>query len=117
MAKIVTIPERHLADARSRTIICLYHTDDLAYIHEQTKNHDIHDRFDCLCVFEFESLVALRSYGKDSAEFHRMNSMRIFNLAFFADQTLAEEMESLGLVTSIDRAMHGKRLLKHFLHE
>ena len=46
MAKIVTIPEPHVANARSRTKICLYDTDDLAYIGEQTKDHNIQDRFD-----------------------------------------------------------------------
>ena len=46
MAKRLTVPERHLADARSKAKICLYYTDDLEYISEKIKDHDIHDRFD-----------------------------------------------------------------------
>ena len=46
MAKIATIPERHLADSRSKRKIYLYYTNNLEYIHEQIKDHDIHDRFD-----------------------------------------------------------------------
>ena len=70
-----------------------------------------------LCVFELESLAALKSHGESSVDFHRMNLMYSFNMAFFNDQTLAQEMASLDLVTSIDRAMHARGLLKHFLHE
>ena len=44
----MTIPERYLADARSKKKICLYDTDDLEYVREQTKDHDIQDRFDCV---------------------------------------------------------------------
>ena len=117
MAKILTIPERHLADARSGTKICLYDTDDFEYVREQTKDHDIHDRFDCLCVFESESLSALRLYGKDSTEYGRMIEMYEFNASFFIDETLTREMGSLGLMTSIDRAIYAKSLLKHFFQK
>ena len=113
MGKIVTIPERHIANARSRTKICLYDTDDLTYIGERTKDHNIHDRFDCLCVFEAESLAASRLFGQDSVEYRRVYSMYTYNLYFFNDQTLAQEMASLGLVTSIDRVTFGKSLIKH----
>ena len=66
MAKRLTVPERHLADARSKAKICLYYTDDLEYISEKIKDHDIHDRFDGLCVFEAEMLAALHISGENS---------------------------------------------------
>ena len=75
MAKILTIPERHLADARSKKKLCIYYTDDLEYIREQTKDQDIHDRFDGLCVFEAEMLAAWRVYGKFSDEYRLMHRM------------------------------------------
>ena len=117
MAKRLTIPERHLADARSKRKICLYYTDDLEYIREQIKDHDIHDRFDGLCVCEAEMLTALRISGENSEECGLMRRMFRFYESCFNDETLAEQMALLGFVTSIDRVMHGKSLLKHFLHK
>ena len=111
------VPERHLANTRSKKKICLYDTDDLEFIHEKTKDQNIQDRFDCLCVFEYESLVALRLIDEFSEEYRRMHSMYLFNLYFFEDETLAKEMTSLGLVTSIDRSVYGHSLLKHFLQK
>ena len=111
------IPEQLLADTRSRKMICAYDTDDLTYVREQTTNHDIHDRFDCLCVFEAEMLAALRLYGEASKEYDRARMMYLFNLYFFSDETMGAEMTSLGLVTSIDRVAFGKSLLKHFLQK
>ena len=113
----MTIPEQHLGDTRSQKKICHYDTDDLEYIRERTKDQNIHDRFDCLCVFESESLVALRLHGKSSKEYIRMDKMLGFYRSFFNDETLAREMTSLGLATSIDRVIYGKTLLKHFLHK
>ena len=113
----MTIPERHLADARSKKKICLYDTDDLEYVREQTKNHDIQDRFDGLCVFELKLMESLRKYGKSSDEHFKMRRMYEFNLSFLSGDMLLQEMASLGLVTSIDRSVHGKSLIKHFLHE
>ena len=117
MTKIAIIPERHLADARSKRKICLFYTNDLEYIREQIKDHDIHDRFDGLCVFESEMLSALRGHGIFSDEYRLINDMFQFYRSYFNDEALAHEMASLGLVTSIDRVIHGKRLIKHFLHE
>ena len=110
----MTIPERHLADARSKKKIYLYDTDDLEYIREKTKTQDIHDRFDCLCVFEFKLIEALRLFEKFSDEYNRIYLMFTFNEEFFNDQTFMQEMASLGLVTSVDRGTYGKSLLKHF---
>ena len=117
MAKRLTIPERHLADARSKRKICLYYTDDLEYIREQIKDHDIHDRFDGLCVFEFKLIDSLREYGASSEEFYRVLEMYTFYRNCFNNETLQAEMASLGFVTSIDRRTHGQSLIKPFLQK
>ncbi len=115
MAKRLTIPRHHLADARSKRKICLYYTDDLEYIREQIKDHDIHDRFDALCVFEFKLIDSLREYGEISDEFDRMYKMYVFYRGCVDSAALLAEMASLGLVTSIDRRTHGQSLVKSFL--
>ena len=117
MAKRLTVPERHLADARSKRKVCLYYTDDLEYIREQIKDHDIHDRFDGLCVFECKLLDSLREYGEFSDEFDRMFKMYAFYRQCIDNAALLAEMASLGLVTSIDRRTHGQSLIKPLLQK
>ena len=106
-----------MADARSNRKICLYYTDDLEYIREQIKDHDIHDRFDGLCVFEFKLIDSLREYGGSSEEFYRMLDMYTLYRNYFNNEALAAEMASVGLVTSIDRRTHGQSLIKPVLQK
>ena len=111
------IPERHLADARSKNPIVLYDTDDLKYIDEKTKHHTMEDRFDCLCVFEAKTIEALREYGESSDELSRMRRMYVFHYARLGESGVIQQMASLALVTSVDRCTHGKSLLKHFFRK
>ena len=117
MSKRLTIPERHLADARSKRKIFLYYTDDLEFVREQIKDHDIHDRFDALCVFEFKLIDSLREYGEFSDEFDRMYKMYTFYRRCIDNAVISAEMASLGLMTSIDRRAHGQSLIKPLLQK
>ena len=87
----MTIPERHLGDARAKIEICLYDTFDLEYIREKTKHYKIPDRFDAFCLFEFESIDALRRYGESSNELDRMHMMSVFHRSFLSDEIFAEQ--------------------------
>ena len=113
----ILIPAQHLANARSKKMICLYDTTDLKYIREKTKSHDIHDHFDGACVFEFKSLEALRLYEKSSDEFNKMQIMYTFHRSCIEQGEFDKEMASLGLVTSIDRRTYGESLVNHFLQK
>ena len=111
------ILNRHWGDTRSQKEVCSYDTDDMQFIEAQTKEYKIPDRFDAVCIFEFRALQSLRQYGEDSVEFERMHMMQQFHRSQMSDEQFANEMESLGLVTSIDIRNHGESLIKHFLRE
>jgi hypothetical protein len=59
----------------------------------------------------------LRDHGKLTDEYRAMRRMLLFYWSYFNRKILEQEMASLGLITSIDRVIHGKSLLKHFIHK
>ena len=111
------VPERHVANSRSQKKICVYDTDDLAYIHAQTDDHNSHDSFDGYCVFQFAIIRAIRLYGELSAERDIMERMSVFHRKRMNDDFFAAEMVALSLFTSVAVKNYGESLCQPFFRE
>ena len=112
----MNVPERHLADTRSKKRICAYDTDATGYINAQTVDFDRHDDFDSYCVFEYAVIRAIRLYGDNSAEQHVMEKMSAIHRERLDEDFFAAECVSLSLFTSIAIKNYGESLCKPFFN-
>jgi hypothetical protein len=111
------VPERHVADARSQKIICVYDTNDMEYINAQTSDHDKHDSFDAYCVLQFAIIRAIRLYGELSSERFLMEKMAAFHRDRIDDRFFDAERKALSLTFSVSIKNYGESLCKPFFRK
>ena len=111
------IPRRHLGTTRSGKLVFLYATDDERTILAQIADYELADNFDAYCMFQCLIIDAVRRYGLDSEEAHRLVAMGNLHLKTLTASFIEREKRLLSLHTSIAIAVYGKSLLHPLLAE